>query len=41
TLPDIYARLLRLPMLSDVQLDSWQLPEQARILPVEILAEKG
>src|SRR5690606_4326287 len=41
TLPEIYARLLSLPMLSDPQLDNWQLPPQAQTLPVELLAEKG
>jgi general secretion pathway protein E len=40
-LPDIYARLLQLPQLTDTEIEQWELPQQARSLPLPRLLEKG
>ncbi|WP_019674721.1 GspE/PulE family protein [Arsukibacterium perlucidum] len=40
-LPDVYAKLLSLPRLSDDQIADWTLPSQAKTMPLTALADKG
>lgn len=40
-LPDVYAKLLSLPRLSDDQIADWSLPSQAKTMPLTALADKG
>ncbi len=38
-LPSLYARLLKLPMIADTELDDWQLPAAAHQLPLKMLLQ--
>ncbi len=40
-LPELYAKLLNLPLRQDDDLQDWDLPEQAVAFPLHVLLEKG